>query len=153
MGEFREEQKVLFYGFQENLDTPEVYDPSLEKRFPEVLKDFRPDIVHIFGTEFPHTLAMIKAFHRPEKTLLGIQEIYVVSLLKNIWRIFRKQFKIKPHSGTNSRKDSLIEQQDKYRRRARMENESIKMVGHITEERILTDLPQNRSIRMRFTTT
>ncbi len=132
MGEFREEQgKVLFYGFQENLDTPEVYDSSLEKRFQEVLKDFRPDIVHIFGTEFPHTLAMIKAFHHPEKTLLGIQGLCCIIAEKYMADI-PETVQNKATLRDRLRKDSLIEQQDKYRRRAGMENESIKMVGHIT---------------------
>ena len=132
MGNFREEQEnVFFYGFQENLDTPEIYDPFLEKRFQEILQDFKPDIVHIFGTEFPHTLAMIKAFHCPEKTLLGIQglcgiiaEKYMADIPESIQKkaTFRDRL----------RKDSLIQQQDKYRRRAAMESESIKMAGHIT---------------------
>lgn len=61
------------YGFLENLDTPEIYDTELEKRFQEILGDFEPDILHVFGTEFPHALACIKAYGRPERTLVGIQ--------------------------------------------------------------------------------
>ncbi|MBP7347125.1 MAG: glycosyltransferase family 4 protein [Butyrivibrio sp.] len=132
MGNFREEKEnSFFYGFQENLDTPEIYDPALEKKFQEILQDFQPDIVHIFGTEFPHTLAMIKAFHCPEKTLLGIQglcsiiaEKYMADIPKAVQKkaTFRDRF----------RKDSLIRQQNKYRQRAMMEKESIQMVMHIT---------------------
>ena len=73
-GGFRlEESGSLCYGFVENLAAPEVYDDRLEGRLKEILEDFKPDMVHIFGTEFPHTLAMVRAFGRPERTLVGIQ--------------------------------------------------------------------------------
>ena len=61
------------YPFTENLAMPEVYDASLEDSFKGILEDFKPDMVHIFGTEFPHTLAMIRAYGKPEQTLVGIQ--------------------------------------------------------------------------------
>ena len=66
---------VTYYGFKEDLNHPEVYDGIVENRFHVILDDFKPDIVHIFGTEFPHTLAVIRAFGRPERVLLGIQGV------------------------------------------------------------------------------
>ncbi len=66
---------VTYYGFSEDLLHPEKYDGSIENRFHVILDDFKPDIVHIFGTEFPHSLAMLRAFGNPERTLLGIQGI------------------------------------------------------------------------------
>ena len=32
---------------------PENYDASMEQSLKAVIDDFQPDIVHIFGTEFP----------------------------------------------------------------------------------------------------
>lgn len=66
---------VACYGFYEDLTHPERYDRALETRFLAITDDFKPDIVHIFGTEFPHTLAMTKAFPYPEKILIGLQGI------------------------------------------------------------------------------
>ena len=60
------ESGVFCYGFRENLAVPERYDAGLEERLKEILEDFKPDMVHIFGTEFPHTLAMVRAFGRPD---------------------------------------------------------------------------------------
>lgn len=37
------------------------YRECVKERFREILKDYAPDIVHIWGTEFPHTLAMVNA--------------------------------------------------------------------------------------------
>lgn len=65
--------------FREDTVHPENYDASMEQSLKAVIDDFQPDIVHIFGTEFPHTLAMVKAFGNPERTLIGIQG-YVLRL-------------------------------------------------------------------------
>ncbi|MEE3497481.1 MAG: glycosyl transferase 4, partial [Butyrivibrio sp.] len=46
--------KVTYYGFNEDLSHPENYDESLEPRFKEIINDFEPDMIHVFGTEFPH---------------------------------------------------------------------------------------------------
>ena len=64
---------VPYYMFREDTVHPENYDASMEQSLKAVIDDFQPDIVHIFGTEFPHTLAMVKAFGNPERTLIGIQ--------------------------------------------------------------------------------
>ena len=53
--------EISYYCFQEDTVNPDIYDPALENRMNRILDEFRPDIVHIFGTEFPHTLAMAKA--------------------------------------------------------------------------------------------
>ncbi len=132
LGNFREEQDgVTFYGFQENLNAPEVYDESLGIRFREILDEFQPDLIHIFGTEFPHTLAMIRAYGKPERTLLGIQglcsaigEEYMAQLpeLIQMQRTFRDRY----------REDSLVQQQEKFRKRGEYETEAIRLSGHIT---------------------
>ena len=82
---------VPCYGFSEDLGTPELYDPSLETCFGEILEDFKPDMIHVFGTEFPHALAAVRAFGKPERTLVGIQglcykiaEVYMAKLPETV---------------------------------------------------------------------
>ena len=89
------EKEVYVYGFRENLKRPELYDLSMEKRFAGILADFKPDLVHIFGTEFPHALAMVRSFQRPERTLVGIQgligacaESYMADLPETVQKKF-----------------------------------------------------------------
>ncbi|MDD5939585.1 MAG: glycosyltransferase family 4 protein [Lachnospiraceae bacterium] len=122
---------VTFYGFLENLSAPEVYDSSLEERFRAVIRDFKPDIVHIFGTEFPHTLAMVRAFDNPEHTLIGIQglccsiaDAYMADLPYSVQkrRTFRDRY----------RRDSLEEQQKKFQIRAQREEEALQNTLHVT---------------------
>lgn len=122
---------VPCYAFLENLSCPERYDSGLEVRFQEILSDFKPDILHIFGTEFPHALAAAKVFHRPEKTLIGIQglcykiaEVYMAGLPKKVCgSVTLRDF---------IRKDSLKQQQEKFRLRGENEKEALKLAAHIT---------------------
>ncbi len=45
---------VPYYMFlSEDTVHPENYDASMEQSLKAVIDDFQPDIVHIFGTEFP----------------------------------------------------------------------------------------------------
>ena len=122
---------VPCYAFFEDLSHPEHYDASMEGRFAEIFEDFKPDIIHIFGTEFPHALAAEKAFGRPERTLLGIQglcneiaKVYQAGLPDQVFRqVTFRDF---------VRKDSLRDQQEKFRKRGETEKEIIRLAGHIT---------------------
>ncbi len=135
---------VSFYGFSEDLNTPEIYDDALERRIKSILDDFKPDIIHVFGAEFPHSLAAIKAFGRPERTLLGIQgvcseiaKVYMANLPAEIQSMttFRDRYK----------NDSLTRQQEKYTQRGVHETEAIKLAGHITGR---TDFDRNISLEI-----
>ncbi len=122
---------VDFFGFYEDLDHPETYHEELEFRFIDIIAKFQPDIVHIFGTEFPHTLAMIRAFGHPERTLIGIQGLccsianaYMADLPYKVQKrvTFRDWY----------RKDSLEMQQKKFMMRAKLEEEALRYTPHIT---------------------
>ncbi len=123
-------QRLVAYGFEENVHAAEIYHSELEERFREILDDFRPDIVHCFGTEYPHTLAMMKAFRRPERSLIGIQGLCAVyaehfraDLPDRIWNqtTFRDVMK----------HDNLRLQQQKYVARGRYEKEAVRLTGHV----------------------
>ena len=122
---------VTFYGFKEDLHTPEKYDRGLEKKFAKVIADFQPDLVHVFGTEFPHALAFVRAFEQPERTLIGIQGIctdiareYRADLPDSVWN--RTTFR------DAVRRDSLRQQQEKFRIRGVRERSALLLAAHIT---------------------
>lgn len=55
---------------------PHRYRPELEERFRNLLERFQPDVIHIWGTEYPHTLAMLracKALDLLDRTAVSIQ--------------------------------------------------------------------------------
>ena len=119
------------FGFRENLKKPEYYDAAMESRFREIYEKFRPDIIHIFGTEFPHALAAAKTFKRPERTLIGIQglcyeiaRVYMARLPEKVWnQVTLRDF---------LKRDSLKQQREKFVLRGENEKEAIRLAGHIT---------------------
>lgn len=124
-------QGINYYIFREDTVHPEKYDTALEKSLGAVIKDFEPDIVHIFGTEYPHTLACVKAFQHPSRTLIGIQglcssiaEVYMADLPYSVQK--KKTFR------DILKKDGLFEQQAKFAKRGEYEKEALSMVGHVT---------------------
>ncbi len=130
---------ITYYGFNEDLDHPEVYDGTVENRFHVILDDFKPDVLHLFGAEFPHSLAMLRAFGNPERSLLTIQglcckiaEDYMAELPPEVQQMttFRDRLK----------NDSIVQQQEKYKVRAEHEREAILLTGNITGR---TDFDKN----------
>lgn len=126
-----EVNNIKCYSFSENLNTPEIYDSSIEQSLKSIIEKVKPDILHIFGTEFPHALAAVRAFNNKERTLIGIQGL--------CREIAADYFALIPEKTANSRtirdiirKDSLKEQKEKFERRAENEALAIRGAGHIT---------------------
>ena len=125
-----EEGSCKCYGFVEDLTTPELYDSAIEERMKNIIEDFKPDIIHIFGTEFPHTLACARAYGRASRTLISIQglvsecaDAYMADLPKKIQHKVTLRDLIK--------KDSLKQQQRKFQKRGVYEKEAIRLAGFI----------------------
>lgn len=126
-----QDESLTFYGFKENTARPDLYEAGLEQTMQELTKDFEPDVVHCFGTEYPHTLAMCRSFSHKERLLVGIQGIcaicadaYFADLPERaIRRVTLRDF---------LKKDSILQQQEKFVRRGRMEREALGLAGNIT---------------------
>lgn len=121
---------VEYYGFYEDTSKPECYDPAMENVLKELIRRCEPDLVHIFGTEYPHTLAMTRAFNRPERTVIGVQGLctlcataYMAALPGEVVRskTFRDVLK----------QDSMLQQQEKFVKRGIHEQEALRNVKHI----------------------
>ncbi len=121
---------IKIYGFNKKQWKPYYYDKSLEKTFRTIIEDFNPDIVHIFGTEFPHTLAMVRAFNNPLKTVIHIQGLcffwggeYTAFLSKKVVNgmSFRDFL----------RHDNIAKQQKKFLKRGRFEIEALCNVKYV----------------------
>ena len=122
---------VSCYGFYENTNTPEVYQPHLEHRFEDILREFKPDAVHVFGTEYPHTLAMAKVIKEPKKLLIGMQGLisvygdeYFAGLPRKV--VVRRTFR------DIIRKDSILQQKNKFIKRGKNELRALRITGNVT---------------------
>lgn len=88
-------KNIKYYGFPKKKAKPSTYEKEIEDYFEAIILDFKPDIIHIFGTEYPHTLAMIKKceqIHDIDKVIISIQGLvsfihkhYMAMLPCNIW--------------------------------------------------------------------
>ena len=123
---------VDYYGFYEDTGHPENYDPVLPDRLQVIVDEFKPDVVHIFGTEYPHTLAMTKVFHDdPGKILIGLQgilEVYKDHYFDGLPDRVVKRVTFRDLV----RKDSLVTQQKKYALRAVNEVAALKGAVNVT---------------------
>lgn len=127
----QQEVTIYAYGFLENSQKAEQYQEQQEERFREIIDAFKPDLIHCFGTEYPHTLAITKAFERPDRIMIGIQGLcavyadhYQADLPAYVWNrtTFRDWVK----------KDNLKQQKEKYIARGKFEMEAIRLAGHVT---------------------
>lgn len=96
-----------------------------------IISKFNPDIVHIFGTEYPHTLAMVNVCNEQNiKVVISIQGLvsvyanhYMACLPTNIQnRITFRDF---------IKQDNLIQQQKKFAKRGRLELEALQKVKYV----------------------
>lgn len=101
----------------------------MEKHLEEIIKLVKPDILHIFGTEYPHSLVAVKAFNNPNRTVVNIQ-----GLTSFYWMHFNSgiPYKIqKKFSISNIARGNLLKQENQLKQRGEFEIETLKTVGHV----------------------
>ena len=126
-----EKGTLYCYGFYEDSFRPEKYDEGLEERLGKIIRDFKPDIVHCFGTEYPHTLAMCRVFPKKKRLLIGIQglcAVYANAYLAHLPRSVVGSVTLRDFL----KRDSITRQQRKFIQRGRMEKEAVKLAGNVT---------------------
>lgn len=125
-----EAEGISFYGFFEDTVRPERYDANLEKQLTVILQSFAPDLVHVFGTEYPHALAMAKCVDK-SRLLVGIQglcsriaDCYSAGLPGWVQKRFLLRDLLKG--------DNIAAQQKKFLLRGEMEIQCLKLAAHVT---------------------
>lgn len=128
---FGEDAMLHAHGFYEDVDNAERYDEALEECLHQIIQRVQPDVIHCFGTEYAHTLAVAKCYEHPERILVGIQGLchiiakaYMADLPMEIQNrvTFRDWLK----------QDSMKQQQQKFFRRGEHEIEILRLIGNIT---------------------
>ena len=112
---------------------PHVYLPELENRFAEVLRQFRPDAIHVWGTEYGHTLAMMNACEQVgmlQKTAVSIQglcSVYAGHYAEGVPYAIQRKSSFRDLV----RKDNILQQQEKYALRGALEVKALEKAAHI----------------------
>lgn len=112
---------------------PFVYLQELEVQFRREIRAFRPDVIHVWGTEFGHTLAMVNAaekervLERVAVSIQGLCSIYADHYAEGV-----------PYDVQNGstfrdflRRDNIAQQREKFGRRGQLEVEALQKVSHI----------------------
>ena len=107
------------------------YNSELEKYFSQIEKDFKPDIIHIHGSEYPHSLACAKVC-RNDKMVVSIQGLVSTYYYYYYWGgIPQKDIKKFRTFRDIIRHDDLFIQQKRMKQKGIYEKELIKTVSHI----------------------
>ncbi|MBR4580402.1 MAG: glycosyltransferase family 4 protein [Lachnospiraceae bacterium] len=119
------------FAFEEDTAHPEIYDPKMEGRFAEIFEEFKPDIVHIFGTEYAHTLAAVKALKNPAKVVIGFQGV-CNALAKEYLTGVDEEWISKNTFRDSLKSDNMEAQKKKFELRAKNESDAIALAGFVT---------------------
>jgi len=118
-----------YYGFPKKIARPYIYEKAVDEYLSLILNDVKPDIVHIWGTEYPHTLSMVNVCNE-DKIVVSIQGLCSV-----ISKHYRAGLPVSVYYGATFRdlvkRDNLIRQQEKFVKRGEFEIEAIKKIKYV----------------------
>ena len=127
-------ENFVYYPFQNQKKNPYEYDAVLENVFYDFLERIHPDIIHVFGTEYAHTLAMMRAVKRASlqlKTLINIQGL--CSFIAKHYSAFLPDSVIHSYTVRDFLKhDNIFQQRKKFERRGKYEIEALKLAHYIS---------------------
>lgn len=123
--------RVSYRIFTENL--PHVYEPALEDSFVKELQSFQPDVIHIWGTEYGHTLAMVNASQKCgliDRTAVSIQGL--CSVIANHYAEGLPSSAVYGFTLRDAaRRDNVALQRRKFIRRGELEAQALRQVKHV----------------------
>lgn len=102
---------------------------EMEQHISEIIKRVQPDILHCFGTEYPHSTVAARVFNRPERTIVNIQ-----GLTSYYWMHYNTGIpyeELKRFAISNIARGNLLAQAEKMKRRGEFETETLQRSGHI----------------------
>lgn len=122
------------YGFKRKSYNSTIYDLNLEIKFLRVIERFHPDIIHIWGTEYPHTLAMVRAAKNAgmiDKVIISIQGLCSVISTHYLSGVPYSEYKRKTLRDI-IRNDDMYKQKENFAKRGVYEIEALRNVTHIS---------------------
>ncbi len=112
---------------------PHRYLPEVEAFFLEELKAYNPDVIHIWGTEYAHTLAMMNAAEKlgmAERCVISIQGLcsvcarhYAEGIPVEVQRQYTLHDLLK--------RENILGQQRIYERRGNLEVQALQKTHHV----------------------
>ena len=110
-----------------------LYSEQLEERFYRELKAFQPDVIHIWGTEYGHTLAMVNAAqrlgleNRVAISIQGLCSIYARHYCEGVPEAVCHRYSLRDFL----KRDNLLGQQRRFTQRGKLECKALEKAGNV----------------------
>ncbi len=117
-----------YYTFLCDMDTV-TYSVEMVETFERILEKSRPDIVHIWGTEYSHSAAMLRACinkNKLDRAVVNIQGLVSVFCTHYLSGIPGEYWKLKLSNSTSMEEDQRL-----FEKHGKCEIESIRTVKHV----------------------
>lgn len=120
---------IRYYVLPFNRKNIYTLDPALQDRFDALYRQIQPDLIHIHGTEFGHSLAAAKAGPQFIKVVAiqGLTSIYTYHYDSGIPSRYL-QF---PTLRDRIRRDSIQRQKKSFHQRGKIEKECLRLVPNV----------------------
>ena len=125
------DERCSYATFREGL--PHVYLPELEQEFARELAAFQPDVIHVWGTEYGHTLAMVNAAEQAGMlshlavSIQGLCSVYTAHYAEGVPFAVQRSATFRDLV----RRDNIRSQQEKFRLRGKLETQALKKACHV----------------------
>ena len=115
-------------------ETPaHIYVPELEEKFREEIRTFQPDVIHSWGVEYHHALAMVNAAEAEGKlphmvaSIQGLCRFLAERYTDGIPETVCRRITIRDFL----RKDNILQQQEKFALRGELETKALQKLQHV----------------------
>ena len=124
--------KIRYYSYHEG--SAFKYHDSTEKQFVKIFRKEKPDVIHVFGIEYPHSLAAVNAAE-----ICGLTDYLVISL-QGLTSIIGKYhyYANLPQKTIHQvtfrdflKRDSIIKQRNGFIMRGKFETQAIEKAKHV----------------------
>jgi glycosyltransferase involved in cell wall biosynthesis len=103
--------------------------PALRAALARIVELAQPDLLHIFGTEYAHSLVAAQAFGRPERTLVNIQGLTSVIARHFLGSLPPRV--VHRWAVSNLVRGSLAQQRRRLEKRGEIELQTLRAAGHL----------------------
>lgn len=107
------------------------YNTILEDSYRNVANDFKPDIVHIHGSEYPHSLACFNALRGGNPIVVSIQGLVCIYSIYYMGGLSNKEVRLATNLKDVLCRNGLSVQQKDMMKRGEYEKELIRSVKHV----------------------
>lgn len=110
--------------------TNKRYDSSLEGYWKKIKMDFQPDVIHVHGTEYPHSLPFVRACGS-KGVVVSIQGL--ASVCERYFNAAIEEHELKKYTTLRDyvRRDTFFTQRKNMQARGLLEQELLREVSHV----------------------